>query len=217
MDELETFQRASGDLSVLFRGKQEMRVEFVANGNPYWDQPAFVNGDIIFEDNLYRNILLNISAWKQQALVKNPSSPQVVALSPALTSSLTMGNRSFVGIGPGEALPEGFYEVFGAGPVQVYKHVEKVVSDSVNDVNGSPIGYEDPYYRYDVYRYFGIHTTYYFRDAEGRFSRFKSKNALLRKFPDRRKEIRKAVKAAGVNSGNSFDDYCKAVLNAAAQ
>ena len=83
MDELETFQRASDDLSVLFRGKQEMRVEFVANGNPYWDQPAFVNGDIIFEDNLYRNVLLNISAWKQQALVKNPSSPQVVALSRA--------------------------------------------------------------------------------------------------------------------------------------
>jgi hypothetical protein len=218
-DELDTFQHASGVLSVLFRGKEATRFNFPSNGNPYWEHAAFESGDIVFEDNLYRDVLLNIDAWGQQALVKNPSTPQVVALTPSLTSSLTIGGRSFVGIGPGDVLPEGFYEVFGTGPEQVYKRVDKELQNSVNNVNGEVIGYYDENYRSDVYRYFAIKTTYYFRDAEGEFSRFKSKGSLLRKFPsNRRKDIRKAVKAAGVPSSKAyFDDYCKAVLNAAAR
>lgn len=216
-DELESFQQASGVQSVLFRGKQATRITFPANGNPYWEQPEFHSGEIVFEGNLYRDVLLNIDAHEQRALARHPSSTQTVALTPALTSSLVMDGRRFVGIGPGEELPEGFYEVFGTGPEQVYKHVDKVLNSSVADVNGAIIGYYDDNYRSDVFRYFGIRTTYYFRDAEGRFSRLKSrKNALLRKFPDRRKDIRKALKASGAGSIKNFDDYCKALLNVAA-
>ena len=218
-DELDTFQEASGVLSVLFRGKQAVRVNFPANGNPYWEQPDFVSGEVVFEDNLYRDILLNIDAWNQRALVKNPSSPQAVALTPAQTASLTVNGRQFVGVGPDEALPEGFYEVFGTGPEQIFKHVEKELNTSVSNVNGSIIGYYDENYRSDVYRYFAIKTLYYFRNAEGEYVRFRNKGSLLRQFPsDRRKEIRKAVKAAGITSSReNFDAYCKAVLNAAAR
>lgn len=218
MDELETFQRASGDLSVLFRGKQDTRLGFLANGNPYWEQPEFVNGDIVFENKLYRNVLLNINAWQQRAVVKSPSGLKVVSLTPAQVSSLVVNGRLFVGVGPDEALPEGFYEVFGTGEERVYKHVDKKLNDYVGNVNGSTIGYYDVNYRPDVYRHFAIGTSYYFRDAEGRFSRIRNKNTLLRHFPDRKKEIRKAVKAAGVEySKRNFDAYCQAVLNAAAR
>ena len=217
-DELETFQEASGVLSMLFRGKQDTRLSFLANGNPYWEQPEFVNGDIVFENNLYRNVLLNINAWQQRAVVKSPSGLKVVSLTPAQVSSLVVNGRHFVGVGPDEALPEGFYEVFGTGEVRVYKHVEKKLNDYVGDVNGSIIGYYDVNYRPDVYRHFAIGTSYYFRDAEGRFSRIRNKSALLRHFPERKKEIRKAVKAAGVEySKRDFDAYCQAVLNAAAR
>lgn len=218
-DELEIFQQASGDHSVLFRGKQATRISFPANGNPYWEQPDFMSGDIVFEDNLYRDVLLNIDAREQRALVKKALGVAAVALPPSLTPSLTIGDRHFVGIGPGEELAEGFYEVFGSGPEHVYKRVDKILTESVNDVNGREIGYYDEHYRSDVYRYFSLKTTYYFRDAEGDFSRIKSRGSLLRKFPSaKRKDIRKAVKAAGIGSSKAnFDAYCKAVLNAAAQ
>jgi hypothetical protein len=218
-DELETFQQASEDHSVLFRGRQATKITFPANGNPYWEQPLFQLGDIVFEDNLYRDVFLNIDAREQRALVTKALGLMAVALPPSLTPSLIIGDRHFVGIGPGEALSEGFYEVFGSGPEQVYKHVEKVLNESVNDVNGREIGYYDENYRSDVYRFFALRTSYYFRDAEGEFSRIKSRSSLLRMFPSaKRKEIRKAVKAAGIGSSKAnFDAYCKAVLNAAAQ
>ena len=218
-DELDIFQEAAGDVSVLFRGKQATRYTFSYNGNPYWERPDFQSGDIVFEGNLYRNLPLNVDAREQRVLVRKFSGVTAVSLTPVQTPSFTIGDRRFVGIGPGEALAEGFYEVFGTGEKKVYKRVDKVLSEAVADMNGSAIGYIDPNYRSDVYRYFAIKTTYYFRDAEGEFSRIRNRGSLLRKFPsESRKVIRRAVKAAGIGSSkNQFDDFCKAVLNAAAR
>ena len=67
-------------------------------------------------------------------------------------------------------------------------------------------------------RHFTYLRTYYFRDAEGNFTRFKGKGALLRLFGDRKKEIRQELRNLRLNLPNSdFDGYCKAVLNIAAR
>lgn len=215
-DELQAFQQAAGDRSALFRGRQAVRYTFQVNGNPYWYFPDFERGDILCEGNFYRDVPINIDAREQRALVQLSSGVFAVALSPAQAPSFTMGKRRFIGAGPGEALPEGFYEVFGNGPEHVYKHVVKYLNSSVANMNGDPIGYYDPDYKSHILRYFALRATYYFQDADGNISRFKGRGALLRKFPGRRKEIRQALQAAGMDrSSIPFDSYCEAVLNSA--
>lgn len=216
--ELQTFQDAAGERSILFRGKQAPKYNFSANGHPYWVQFDFERGDIIFEGQPYHDMLINVDALAQLALVRVNDSPFAVGLAPSQTPSFTMGGRRFVGIGPGEALPEGFYEVFGNGPERVYKHVYKRIESSTGNANGDTIGYYDPNYRENITRHFTYKKIYYFRDAQGNFSRFRSRNALISKFPDRRKEIRQAISAARLNEyGSSFDAFCEAVLNYAAR
>jgi len=215
--EVRAFQEMAGSRSVLYRGKQAPRYAFPANGHPYWESPEFRNGDIRFEGNAYADVPINIDAVQQLALVRLPASMSIISLSPALTPSFTIDGRQFIGVGPGSSLPEGFYEVFGKGPEQVYKRVVKTLGSSTNNMNGNAIGYYDENYRDDVFRYFAIHKTYYFRDREGRFSRFKTRRALLRRFPERKKEIRQAVKARQDGaSALDFDTYCKTVLDTAA-
>jgi len=216
LTELKSFQDAAREHSVVFRGKQAARYTFPANGHPYWAQPAFESGDITFEGNFYRNLPMNIDAVAQRALVQLTGSPVSVALAPAQVASIVIGERRFVGIGPDEDLPEGFYEVFGKGPEQVYKHVEKKLDSSVNNVNGGVIGYYDDNYRPDVTRHFTLVSYYYFRDAAGAFTPFRSRSALIRQFPERKREIRRALRTSGIDVSN-FDTYCKAVLNIAAQ
>ena len=215
-DEIQRYQQAAGDRSILFRGEQATVYAFPANGNPYWDNDEFWPGDIVFEGNLYRDVLINVDARAQRALVRLSSGPFSVALAPGLVSSFNMGWRHFEGFGPGEALPEGFYEVFGEGPEKVYKHVTKSLAFNLNHANGDLIGYDDPNYRSNVYRYFAISRPYYFRDAEGRFSRIKGRNALLRKFPERRKELRRALDEAQLGP-KEFDASCVLVLKLTAR
>ena len=216
--ELQAFQEAVGDHSILFRGQQAARYNFLANGHPYWSRPEFEQGDLVFENNLYRNVPLNIDAMQQRVLVKLSESPFAVALVPELTPSFTIGDRKFVGLGPGEALSEGIYEVFGEGRERVYKHISKQVNFSISNVNGKAIGYIDENYRSDVYRFFAYFESYYFRDADGRFTRIKNRNALIRQFPERKQEIRKAIRTGRLNDRDvTFDDFCKAVLNITAR
>ena len=209
--EVQSFQQEAGDRSILFRGKQATFYRFDANGTPYWDNTGFKRGDIVFEGNTYYEVLIDIDAYFQRALVHLESGPFAVSLTPDRTPSIVMAGRRFAGFGPGEALPEGFYEILGDGREQVYKRIDKYVQSSLNNVNGSPIGYEDPNYRDDVFRYFAQECTYYFRDAEGRFTRIKSRGALLRQFPERRRELRKALKELHIRR-DDFDRYCTELL-----
>lgn len=212
-DELQTYQDAAAERAILYRGKQASHYNFLANGNPYWASAAFETGDVTFEGNLYRDVQLNIDALAQRALVQIASSPFAIALPPTLTPTLTIGGRRFVGFGPDEALPEGFYQILGQGPEHVYKRVDKVLNSAVGNHNGEDIGYLDEDYRSEIIRYFAIRKTYYFRDREGNFSRIKNRRALIRKFPDRQKEIRQAIRETMSYFSKDFDSFCEVVLN----
>ena len=216
--ELLNFQQATGDQSILYRGKEAPRYNFPFNGNPYWENATFRTGDLVCEGKYYHDMSLNINAQKQLVLVQMNSSPQAIALTPSQVSSFTIDGRRFVCVAPGDVLPEGIYAIIGDGPVQIYKHVEKLLNFNTESVNGDPIGYYDPDYRYDVTRYFYIRSTYYFRDAEGHFSRFKNLGSLLRKFPGRRREIHRALdQMLPASPELSFDTYCELVLDIASR
>ena len=212
--ELQAFQEAAGDHGILFRGKQATRYTFLFNGNPYWDNATFGIGDIVCEGNFYHGMTLNINAHKQQVLVRMADSPHAIALTPSQVPSFTIDGRRYVGIASGDVLPEGIYAVLGDGPVHIYKHVEKYLYYATKSVNGDLIGYYDPDYRADISRYFHIRTFYYFQDADGNFSRIRTRGALLRKFPGRKKEIRQALYGLTLDpTALGFDAYCEAVLN----
>ena len=218
VQEQKAYQDKVAERSILFRGKQAERYSFPANGHVYWESPEFFQATIEFEGRVYYDIPVNIEVVSQRALVRLPGSLLSVALSPETVSGIYCGERFFTGIGPGEALPEGFYEVFGTGKERVYKHVSKRLQTSTSDVNGDNIGYYDPNYNSEITRYFAIRKVYYFRDAEGRFSQIKGRGALIRKFPDRKKELRKAVKASRLDLPSvKYDDFCRGLLRIAEQ
>lgn len=213
-DELKAFQNAAGDRSILFRGKEAMHYDFAANGHPYWSTRDFTPGDIVADGCLYRDVPLNIDAFTQQALVQMSNQVIAVALDPDQIDAMRIGDHRFEGVGAGrEDLPEGIYEVIGTGPEQVLKRVSKSLANSMMNVNGPQIGYEDPNYRNQVYLYFAYKATYYFRDREGRCSVLRGKGALLRHFPGRRQELRRAVR----DWGAGFDTVCLEILQAASR
>lgn len=215
-EETLSFQQAAGVQTVLLRGKQAARYDFPANGNPYWSSPEYRTGDIEIEGRRYCDIPFNIDAVAQRLLVRVGDSQVAVSVPPSRVSAIDLGERHFRGVGPDGPLPEGFYEVIGNGPEQVYKNVSKVLNSSPDNVNGDAIGYRDPNYRTDVSRYFALRRNYYFRDAGGQFRRIKGKSALLRCLGPRKKEVRQALSAGGMErSGVDFDLYCRMALDLA--
>lgn len=217
--ELKAFQDAAGSGSILFRGKQASSYDRRANGNPYWYSDTFVPGEIVFEGNFYDDILVNVDAVAGLALVRKEDTPIAISLNPGNVSVIRTDASTFVGIGPGHpSLPEGFYEVFGSGPEMVYKHVSKKLQTSTQYMNGDPIGYYDSDYNPEYTSYFALTKTYYFMDGNGVFSRIRGRKSLIRKFPERRGEIRRSLADKRLDlPGADFDACCREVLRITAR
>lgn len=207
--EFQEFRRTAGDHSALFRGRVAERHELITtNGHPFWSTREFLPGDIIVEGRPYYDVPINIDAMTQRALVRMSNEVLSIAFEPARVSSITVDGHRYVGVSPGDkTLQEGFYEVIGQGPELVYKHVSKTLSTSVDMVTGQNNGY-----------YFDTVTRYYFRDREGRFSRFRDANGLIRHFKNRKKELRKALRTVWPEQSDSnFDQVCAFILDTAAR
>lgn len=216
--EIRSFQQLAGDKAALYSGREAMRYDFAYNGHPYWETPEFRLGDIDYEGRHYCDLPLNIDAYTQHALLRFSNDVFIVALAPGAVTAVDIDGHHFVGIGPDvEGIDEGFYDVLGAGPEQVYKRVTKLLQYGTDNVNGQVIGYEDPNYRREVTTYFAYKVSYFFRDADGNFSPIRNRAALIRKFPARKKEIRRAVHSAGLDDpAADFSAFCEMVLRVAA-
>ena len=215
-EETRAFQQAAGIQTAMLRGKQAARYDFPANGNPYWISAEYRAGDLVIDGNAYYGVPFNIDAVAQRLLVRVGDSQVAVALQPDRVRSIDSEGRHFVGVGVDGPLPAGFYEVIGDGAECVCKHVVKVLNSSPDNVNGDPIGYRDPNYRTDVSRYFALHRSYYFRDAEGNFRRVRNKAALLRCLGSRKREVRQALNTSGLaRQEMDFDEFCRVVLELA--
>ena len=197
-EETRAFQQAAGIQTAMLRGKQAARYDFPANGNPYWISAEYRAGDLVIDGNAYYGVPFNIDAVAQRLLVRVGDSQVAVALQPDRVRSIDSEGRHFVGVGVDGPLPAGFYEVIGDG--------------------AESIGYRDPNYRTDVSRYFALHRSYYFRDAEGNFRRVRNKAALLRCLGSRKREVRQALNTSGLaRQEMDFDEFCRVVLELAAR
>ena len=219
--EVRRFQEMAVVHAALYSGREAEHYDFSYNGHPYWSTPEFRPGDIDFECRHYYDVPLNIDAHTQRVLLRFADSPFTFALTPGALSAVEIDGHHFVGVGPDtEGIQEGFYDVLGTGPVHVYKQINKPLLTAASNVNvnGEDIGYEDPNYRPQVKLYFAYKVLYFFRDADGNFSCIRNRSALINKFPDRKQEIRRAVRDTGLDLPRSdFDAFCELVLNTAAR
>ena len=202
--ELQAFQQAAGDRSVLFRGKAAEPYTVQAEGHPYWYGDNYLPGDIVIEDRLYQGLPILIDACAHRALVQLSSGIFSVSLSPAEVQSIRLDGKHFAGSLLQEGLPEGFYEVIGDGPEQVWKRVDKFLT-TVNETTR-------------IYQYYSTRLSWYFRDAQGHFTRIRDRGGLLRQFPpERRRFIRQEIKRMKADRSDiPFETWCQAALNAAA-
>ena len=89
-------------------------------------------------------------------------------------------------------------------PEQVWKRVDKFLS-TANEIDR-------------IYQYYSTRLSWYFRDAQGRFTRIRDRAGLLRQFPpERRRFIRQEIKRVRADRADiPFETWCQAALNAAA-
>lgn len=213
-DELRGFEQASGNAAILYRGRTATRYLANANGTYYWSSKQYGTGDVVFEGRRYEGIDLNIDAIAQEVLVRLKGTTVEIALPTGSVDSLTIGGTHFVNIRQaGGGMPDGLYEILYRGNVVLYRNVVKMLHSSTASVNGKLIGYDDPYYNTKFTSFYEYSPTYYLKAEDGSTRQIKSKSALVRCFPDKKKALNRFIRENELlTPGVSFEDFSQKVL-----
>jgi len=174
------FMRNAGNNAVLYRGNRAFYYNLRYNGHYFWETVDFKLGTVMYNGKLYRDVLLNIDACRNEVQVKCPEQFFSVILPSKGIEWFTIGDKLFEipsGVVKGKVY-EGFHEVLlKDGDVTVYKKVRKNLTSNTINNNGSGIGYDDPNYNEAVFNYFQYVGRYYIL-KDGVFKKISKNKAL---------------------------------------
>lgn len=181
LTDYETYARAAGPDMPLLRSRVADSYGNYFNGTYLADTLGFLPGKLCFEGKTYENLLLNLDAVLQHVLLQQEGSPIILDLGLERVQSFTRGDKTYVNLpSMGYSLPMGFYELMAQGRGAVYKRVNKVFSHLV-DLNHDAkafIGYDDPYYRSDIFDYYQHKEYWYWIKEDGTIQRLRNKRKI---------------------------------------
>lgn len=152
----EAYKKLSGSNATIYRGKLPKRYLSAYNGNPFWSDKEYVEGEVLFNGKVYENVLLNIDAYRMDLLCRFSYQTAPIVLSKEDVKYAVIGGKLFVnlnGLGYSRA-PEGYYEVLKDGEKALLRQVRKIYLTDAREHNGTDIGYYDPNYNEDYVNYF---------------------------------------------------------------
>lgn len=153
----------SGPVSTLYRGRLPAQYSYLYNGTYYWNNKDFQKGDILYNGKLYKDVLINIDACRQELQVKMSRQTTPVVLYENLVQYFSMGNTMYVHLrtlGFSDA-PDGYFEIIRDGNFPLLRQIRKVYTSRTGNHNGAEIGYIDPEYDENIFNYFSIQENYY--------------------------------------------------------
>ena len=145
--------------SLPLRGKLAPRYPFLYNGTPMVDATPPGNGSVYIGGRLYPEVRLHLNAHSQDLVIYPdgypPFRPPQERIIWFTKDSLLYVNARALGYD----LPEGYYQVLHDGSAAVLLRTDKILLEDAWDHNTEQeLGYVDPAYRKNVYRYFKIRT-----------------------------------------------------------
>ena len=149
--------------ATIFRGKLPGIYPYKYNGTYFWDQKAFLQGEVMYNGKLYQNITLNVDACAGDLLVRPLENASPVVAFRDQVAWFTMGKTLFVNLrylGWKEA-PEGYYEVLRDGQTPLLRKVVKQLRYDGNGSSAMNLGKDASDYNPSIPDYFQREETYY--------------------------------------------------------
>ena len=147
----------------IFRGKLPNIYPYKYNGTYYWHTKEFLNGDVMYNGRLYRDISLNVDAYENELQVRPVEGVSAMVVFRDQVAWFTMGNALFVNLQylGWKNAPEGYFEVIRDGETPLLRRVQKTIRFDSNGSGYLQIGYQDPNYDPSVPNYFHKQEFYY--------------------------------------------------------
>ena len=214
-DDYDIFRNNAAGASLLYRGHQAYEYAMLFNGTYYWYTPIFAPGDVVYNDNLYRDVPLNIDAARQDLLIRNTVGLSEKVLESQFVSECTFGGNHYLNLQHfyGPDAPEGYWQVlYDKGRGKLLLQVRKILEQDVECRKREQTHY-DGVFRLNVYQVFTYKAEYRYLTEAGDFVKIRRRSDLLRQFDAAtRHEIRRHVRHLDNASYMPLERFCTEAL-----
>lgn len=110
--------------AAVYRGPEAVKYPFRYEGTPYAYSENFLSGTLVYNGVLYKGLLLNLNAHRDELHLKMPLSGIVIELDRKLVGDFSFGSRNyvaFVGESAFDGLQEGFFQMLYKGKDMLVK------------------------------------------------------------------------------------------------
>ena len=132
----ELFMDGAKELSNLYRGAAPLIYRFKYTGTYFAYGQEYINGDVFYNDKLYKNVLLNLNSHLDELYVFVEENGMPVMLNKEFVERFNIGNKKFINFkfeGRNEYLKDGYYEILWSNSKnQLIKKVTKKYEERIN-------------------------------------------------------------------------------------
>lgn len=204
----------NGASMLLLRGRQGMEFPLPHNGTHFWYTPQFRSGTLYYNSKLYENVLLNIDAFNQELLVRDPNGITNILLSRNYVKWFEIEGRKFVNLQAMgyEDAPQGYFQLMYDGKSKLFFRIDKALERDVDGRLWESAGYQGNL-KPGVFDIFVERKSYYVMTGDSdALIKIKNKNALLKVFKKYSKDIRKHLSSIDRYGSMSFETLAVEVL-----
>ena len=206
---------ASGNSTgmLVLRGRQGMKFPLPHNGTHYWYTPEFISGSLYYNKKEYDGVFLNIDAFNQELVIAEMHTRTNILLVREYVERFTIGDRKYVNLNACgcPSAPAGYFELVYDGSAKFYLRIDKTLETDMEEKRWASAGYQGNL-RKGVHDIFIENRSYYYQGEDGTLVRISGRNALLKIYAQRRKDILRHMKAVGKQDVRDICEYAAEVL-----
>lgn len=197
---------------VLYRGHKAMDFRVAHNGTQYWFDSQFREGTVYYNGKIYEKVRLNIDAFNQDLVIKDPEGLTNILLVREKVKWLTIGDAKFYNLqamGYESALP-GYYQVLFDGKDKFVVRIVKTLEQDLDGHIWQSMGQGD--YKAGVHETFLPNRSFYLVKADGQFEKVSNKTAFLKQYREQKKELKKYMESNAALKALKMPDYAVEAL-----
>jgi hypothetical protein len=164
---------AAGEEALVLNGKAEAVYATTISGHPYMDTEDFRTATLSYNGKMYPDVLLRLNTQTDELSIQHGDGRMAVVLEPSLVDFARTADYTWL------RDTAGYYALLHDGKYPVIKRERKILEEEIEGMT--------------VRRYFSDRVRY-FVDVNGKQRQVKSRNSVVKLFPDRKKELKQYAK-----------------------
>jgi len=197
-DAIQSYLSATKEYAALFSGKTETLYDRTFTNHPCLETDRYVQGTLCYNEVVYQDIFMRLDLYRDELTVFSPEKPYHIVLE----------NEKF-----NYAVLHGLTLILSASEAKTgLKYMVLIDGGPYPFVKQYRLSVREEYFGVTLFRSFRTQEQYFIYINDTAYP-VKNKNALLKLFPDRKKELNEYAKQHKLNFKTQFEQSIIALIN----